>query len=192
MLKGHIAVSDFRLKNTSGSEIDIKARKYLKQIGLNYSHGTGHGVGYFLNVHEGPQAISNKNKVSFEEGMIVSNEPGYYEKGKFGIRIENLLYVKKQNNKKYFEDFTLAPIEKDLIDKSMLDKNEERWLNNYHKKVFNNLKSFMNKQEIKDLKRLVQLSKILFHSFSVIILIFKALASSTFFCRLRVANNQNV
>ena len=154
MLKGHIAVSDFRLKkNTSGSEIDIKARKYLKQIGLNYSHGTGHGVGYFLNVHEGPQAISNKNKVSFEEGMIVSNEPGYYEKGKFGIRIENLLYVKKQNNKKYFEDFTLAPIEKDLIDKSMLDKNEERWLNNYHKKVFNNLKSFMNKQEIKDLKK---------------------------------------
>ena len=154
VLKGHIAVSDFRFKkNTSGSEIDIKARKYLKQIGLNYSHGTGHGVGYFLNVHEGPQAISNKNKVSFEEGMIVSNEPGYYEKNKFGIRIENLLYVKKQNNKKYFEDFTLAPIEKDLIDKSMLDKNEERWLNNYHKKVFNNLKSFMNKQEIKDLKK---------------------------------------
>ena len=72
-----------------------KARKYLKQIGLNYSHGTGHGVGYFLNVHEGPH-ISKNNKVKFKEGMVLSNEPGYYEKNKFGIRIENLIYVKKK------------------------------------------------------------------------------------------------
>ena len=81
MLKGHIAVANYNLKNkTSGSKIDFVARKYLKQIGLNYSHGTGHGVGYFLNVHEGPQAISKNNKIYFEKGMIVSNEPGYYEK----------------------------------------------------------------------------------------------------------------
>ena len=81
VLKGHIAVSSFQLKdNTSGSEIDTQARKYLKKIGLNYSHGTGHGVGYFLNVHEGPQAISKNNKIRFQEGMVVSNEPGYYEK----------------------------------------------------------------------------------------------------------------
>ena len=83
-------------KDSTGSKIDNKARKYLKQIGLDYSHGTGHGVGYFLNVHEGPHAISKNNKVKFKEGMILSNEPGYYEKNKFGIRIENLIYVKKE------------------------------------------------------------------------------------------------
>ena len=81
VLKGHIAVSNYELRNnTSGSEIDTQARKYLKKIGLNYSHSTGHGVGYFLNVHEGPQAISKNNKIQFQEGMVVSNEPGYYEK----------------------------------------------------------------------------------------------------------------
>ena len=96
VLKGHIAVADFKLKeNTSGSNIDNKARQFLRQIGLDYAHGTGHGVGYFLNVHEGPQAISKNNKVKLQEGMIVSNEPGYYEKNRFGIRIENLIYVKK-------------------------------------------------------------------------------------------------
>ena len=92
-------MQDFNLKNnTSGSNIDIEARKYLKQIGLDYAHGTGHGVGYFLNVHEGPHAISKNNKISLKEGMVVSNEPGYYEKNKFGIRIENLIYVKKAKN----------------------------------------------------------------------------------------------
>ena len=104
VLKGHIAVASFKLKkNTSGANIDSHARKYLKMIGLNYSHGTGHGVGYFLNVHEGPHAISKSNKVVFQEGMVMSNEPGYYEKNKFGIRIENLIYVKKDKNKKKFE-----------------------------------------------------------------------------------------
>ena len=99
VLKGHIAVANTKLgKNISGSIIDVKARKFLKQIGLDYPHGTGHGVGYFLNVHEGPHAISKNNKISFKEGMIVSNEPGYYKKNKFGVRIENLIYVKK--NKK--------------------------------------------------------------------------------------------
>ena len=73
----------------------LKARKFLKQIGLNYLHGTGHGVGYFLNVHEGPHAISRNNKVPLKEGMVLSNEPGYYEKDNFGIRIENLIYVRK-------------------------------------------------------------------------------------------------
>ena len=83
VLKGHIAVANFKLKNeTSGSKIDIEARRYLRQIGLNYSHGTGHGVGYFLNVHEGPHSISKNNKIRFKTGMIVSNEPGYYEKNR--------------------------------------------------------------------------------------------------------------
>ena len=103
VLKGHIAVSNFKLrKKTTGAEIDSKARKYLKQVGLNYAHGTGHGVGYFLNVHEGPHAISERNKINFQKGMIVSNEPGYYEKNKFGIRIENLIYVKEKKKKNSF------------------------------------------------------------------------------------------
>ena len=75
----------------------------LKEIGLDYSHGTGHGVGYFLNVHEGPQAISKKNKNKFQEGMVISNEPGYYEKNNFGIRIENLIYVKKIKVKNFLK-----------------------------------------------------------------------------------------
>ena len=87
VLKGHIAVASYKLKkNTCGAHIDRAARKPLKVINLDYAHGTGHGVGYFLNVHEGPQAISKNNKVNFQEGMIISNEPGYYEKNNFGIR----------------------------------------------------------------------------------------------------------
>ena len=152
VLKGHIAVSNFNLKkNTSGSNIDSMARKYLKQIGLDYSHGTGHGVGYFLNVHEGPHAIASNNKIKIKEGMIFSNEPGYYEKNKFGIRIENLIYVESRKNKLYFENLTMAPIDKDLIDYHMLNKSEKLWLNNYHKKVFQNLKYGMSKLELKDL-----------------------------------------
>ena len=154
VLKGHIAVADFNLKkSSSGSEIDKRARKFLKQIGLNYSHGTGHGVGYFLNVHEGPQAISKNNKIKFQNGMILSNEPGYYEKNKFGIRIENLIYVNKKKEKNFFENLTMVPIEKDLIDQSLLNRNEINWLNEYHQKVFHNLKYAMNKEEILELKK---------------------------------------
>ena len=155
VLKGHIAVSNFKLKkNTSGSEIDAKARKYLKQIGLNYAHGTGHGVGYFLNVHEGPHAISKRNKISFQKGMVVSNEPGYYEKNKFGIRIENLIYVKENRKKRMvFENLTMAPIEKDLIIQEKLNKDEKNWLNKYHKSVFKNLRKAMNKNETLELKK---------------------------------------
>ena len=154
VLKGHIAVVNTKLgKNISGSIIDIRARKFLKQIGLDYPHSTGHGVGYFLNVHEGPHAISKNNKISLKEGMIVSNEPGYYKKNKFGVRIENLIYVKKNKKGKYFENLTMAPIDKDLIDISILNENEKKWLNNYHYEVFNNLKNSMNKLEILELKK---------------------------------------
>ena len=150
VLKGHIAVASFILKkNTSGSIIDGEARKYLKQINLDYAHGTGHGVGYYLNVHEGPHGISKGNKVNLKEGMIVSNEPGYYEKNKFGIRIENLIYVKKNS----FDNLTMAPIDKDLIDLKILNNKEKKWLNNYHKKVQYNLKVYMNKNENFELKK---------------------------------------
>jgi len=153
VLKGHIAVANYKLnRNTNGSEIDFAARKFLKEIKLDYAHGTGHGVGYFLNVHEGPHAISKGNKVKFKEGMIVSNEPGYYEKGKFGIRIENLVIVKKVRNVIKFYDLTLVPIDKSLVVKKLLTKSEICWLNNYHTKVFNKLKKFMNKSELIELK----------------------------------------
>tara|TARA_B100000963_G_scaffold7662_1_gene6058 strand:- start:21475 stop:23193 length:1719 start_codon:yes stop_codon:yes gene_type:complete len=154
VLKGHIAVATFKIKkNTSGSEIDVCAREHLKQIGLDYAHGTGHGVGYFLNVHEGPHAISQRNKINFKKGMVVSNEPGYYEKNKFGIRIENLIYVKEKRKKMTFENLTMAPIDKDLIIQDSLNLKEKNWLNNYHKTVFKNLRKFMNKIEILDLKK---------------------------------------
>ncbi|MBO6486333.1 MAG: aminopeptidase P family protein, partial [Pelagibacteraceae bacterium] len=129
VLKGHIAVSNFPLKkNSTGSKVDQSARKFLKKIKLDYPHGTGHGVGYFLNVHEGPQSFSKNNKVNLRDGMIISNEPGYYKEGSFGIRIENLIYI----NQNKFEELTMVPIEKDLINKKMLNKNEINWINKYH------------------------------------------------------------
>ncbi len=154
VLRGHIAVASYKLKNnTYGAQIDSAARKPLKEINLDYAHGTGHGVGYFLNVHEGPHAISKNNKGNFKEGMIVSNEPGYYENGKFGIRIENLVRVKKNKKGYSFDNLTMAPIDKSLINKNTLKKNEINWLNNYHKNVFNSLKKFMNKSELSDLRQ---------------------------------------
>ena len=154
VLKGHIAVADFKLKNnTYGAQIDNVARAPLKEIDLDYAHGTGHGVGYFLNVHEGPHAISRGNKVIFKEGMIVSNEPGYYEKGKFGIRIENLVRVKKKAKGYSFDNLTMVPIDKSLINKDILKKKEINWLNSYHKNVYVNLKRYMGKNELNDLKQ---------------------------------------
>ncbi len=150
VLKGHIAVSNFKIKkNSTGSQVDWDARKFLKEIKLDYPHGTGHGVGYFLNVHEGPQSLSKNNKGNLKNGMIVSNEPGYYKKGVFGIRIENLIYVKKNK----FEELTIAPIEKDLISKKILNKAEIKWINDYHKRVEKNLSRFMNLKEKTDLER---------------------------------------
>jgi len=150
VLKGHIAVASYKIKkNTSGSKIDHQARKYLKQIKLDYAHGTGHGVGYYLNVHEGPHAISKNNTVNLKDGMVVSNEPGYYEKNNFGIRIENLIYVSKD----CFNNLTMAPIDKDLIDLKILNIKEKKWINNYHKQVFHNLKKYMNKMEFLELRK---------------------------------------
>ena len=150
VLKGHIAVSNFPLKKSStGSKVDQSARKFLKKIKLDYPHGTGHGVGYFLNVHEGPQSFSKNNKVNLRDGMIISNEPGYYKEGSFGIRIENLIYI----NQNKFEELTMVPIEKDLINKKMLNKNEINWINKYHSRVRKNLLKFMGFQEKVDLTK---------------------------------------
>ncbi len=144
VLKGHIAVSDYKIKkNSRGSDVDRNARKSLKKAKLDYPHGTGHGVGYFLNVHEGPQSFSKNSNINLKPGMIISNEPGFYKEGYFGIRIENLIYIKKNK----FEELTLVPIEKDLIKKEMLNKQEIVWLNKYHNKVKKKLFRYMNFKE---------------------------------------------
>tara|TARA_B100000886_G_scaffold325677_1_gene271453 strand:- start:109 stop:789 length:681 start_codon:yes stop_codon:yes gene_type:complete len=150
VLKGHIAVATTNLKkNYNGRLIDIKARKYLRNVGLDYEHGTGHGVGFYSNVHEGPQAISKYNNVRMQKGMIISNEPGYYKKGSFGIRIENLIYIKKIKKNLFFENLTLAPIDKDLINKEQLNKEEKNYLFNYHLNVYSKLSQFLNHKEKK-------------------------------------------
>ncbi len=148
VLKGHIAVFQSDLtKYKTGKDIDIRARKFLKKINLDYAHGTGHGVGFFLNVHEGPQSISKFNKINIQEGMILSNEPGFYKKNDFGIRIENLVYVKKIQNKLFFENLTLAPIDKDLIDHNLLTKNEKNYLFKYNLEVYSKLYNYLNINE---------------------------------------------
>ena len=150
VLKGHIAVAntDLRVDNT-GIKIDKRARKYLNQSKLDYAHGTGHGVGFFLNVHEGPQSISKLNKVKIQEGMILSNEPGYYKKSSYGIRIENLVFVKKIKNKICFENLTLAPIEKDLINFNLLTILEKNYLFKYHLNVYSKLSKYLSFKEKK-------------------------------------------
>ena len=150
VLKGHIAVANTNLKKDNiGKKIDIRARKYIKRSGLDYAHGTGHGVGFFLNVHEGPQSISKFNKVPIKEGMILSNEPGYYKKDSFGIRIENLVFVKKDNNNIFFENLTLAPIEKELINYKLLSSFEKNYLFKYHFNVYSKLSKYLNLKERK-------------------------------------------
>ena len=150
VLKGHIAVAQTDLnKKKTGKLIDKDARKFLKKDRLDYSHGTGHGVGFFLNVHEGPQSISKSNSVKIQKGMILSNEPGYYKKDKFGIRIENLVYVKKTNGSIFFENLTYAPIEKELINFKLLTKLERNYIFRYHLNVYSNISPFLNSDEKK-------------------------------------------
>ena len=156
VLKGHIAVFNTNLnKINTGEEIDKRARFFLKKINLDYGHGTGHGVGYFLNVHEGPQAISKYNNVKILPGMILSNEPGYYEKKKFGIRIENLIYVEKNKKKKFFKNLTLAPIDTDLINFKMLNSSEKKYLFSYHMDTYAKISKFLNSNEKKWLLSLI-------------------------------------
>ncbi|WP_070970940.1 aminopeptidase P family protein [Vibrio sonorensis] len=147
VLKGHISVAQARFpKGTRGYQIDTLARQFLWAEGFDYDHGTGHGVGHFLNVHEGPQSISKRQiDVPLVEGMVLSNEPGYYRANAFGIRIENLELVveaKSQGDLSLlsFESLTRCPIDKRAIEVGMLTDNELAWLNDYHEKVYNELK----------------------------------------------------
>ena len=157
VLKGHIAVVTFDLNNkTIGKTIDISARKFLNKVGLDYAHGTGHGVGFFLNVHEGPQGISKYNKVILKKGMILSNEPGYYLNNHYGIRIENLIYIAKYKNNLFFKNLTHAPIDTDMINFKMLNKKEKKYLFNYHLEVYSQISKYLNKSDRKWLVNLIK------------------------------------
>lgn len=158
VLKGHIALAMARFpKGTSGAQLDVLARQALWQSGLDFDHGTGHGVGSYLGVHEGPQGISKRSMAVLEPGMIVSNEPGYYKTGAYGIRIENLVLVKEAETFRdsfgaerpmlEFETLTLAPIDRTLIDKSLLNADEIQWLNDYHGRVYDSLKDELDEPD---------------------------------------------
>jgi len=143
VLKGHIALATARFPSgTTGSQLDVLARASLWQVGLDYDHGTGHGVGSFLSVHEGPHRISKApNTIALKPGMIVSNEPGYYKTGAYGIRIENLIAVEKieipgaERDMLGFETLTLAPIDQSLVERSLLTAEEIAWFDTYHARV---------------------------------------------------------
>jgi Xaa-Pro aminopeptidase len=143
VLKGHIALASVIFpEGTSGGDLDTLARQYLWQIGADYKHGTGHGVGSYLGVHEGPQRIGKAaSNAKLEPGMIISIEPGYYKEGDFGIRIENLAIVVKAESDGFlkFKTLTLAPLEEKLIDNSLLTDSERGWLRAYHQKINKNL-----------------------------------------------------
>jgi Xaa-Pro aminopeptidase len=143
VLKGMIAISMVRFpRGTTGAQIDVLARQFLWADGVTYNHGTGHGVGAFLSVHEGPVGISSRYTVPFEPGMIVSNEPGYYKAGAFGIRTENLIHVIESpvgNGFMEFETLTLVPIETRLIELKLLSDAERAWLNAYHARVWHEI-----------------------------------------------------
>lgn len=159
VLQGHIAIDRAIFpKGTTGYLLDVLARRALWEDGLDYRHGTGHGVGHFLNVHEGPQGIGTRavfNETSLKENMVISNEPGYYQDGKWGIRIENLVIVRPAqtpNNfgsKGYltFEHLTMCPIQVSLVDPELLTKEDKQWLNDYHQEVYDKVAPLLQKDK---------------------------------------------
>jgi Xaa-Pro aminopeptidase len=163
VLQGHIRLGRARFpQGVTGGRLDVLARSALWEAGLDYNHGTGHGVGSFLNVHEGPRSISSAKDTGLpiEAGNIFSNEPGYYKPGGYGIRLENLVLVKEngvsgENGLPYleFETLTLCPIDIRLVDKRLLDREERDWLNGYHKEVLNRLSKHLDSRERAWLRR---------------------------------------
>ena len=154
VLKGHIAIATAIFpEGTRGSQLDILARKAMWDRNINYGHGTGHGVGHFLNVHEGPQNIRmDENPTTLQPGMFMSNEPGVYRTNQYGIRIENLIHVIPAKESEFgkflqFETITMFPIDKDLVDLELMSKDEMEWLNNYHIKVYDTVSPKLNEEE---------------------------------------------
>jgi Xaa-Pro aminopeptidase len=164
VLRGHIAIALARFpKGTRGVDIDVLARMALWQHGMDYAHGTGHGVGSYLAVHEGPQNISRRGMQEFLPGMIISNEPGYYRTNKFGIRIENLVVVREEMDivdgdqpMMGFDTITLAPLDQRLIDPTMLTDDELHWLNAYHGWVRRELEPLVNEDIANWLRKATQ------------------------------------
>ena len=159
VLKGNIALSSQVFpKGTRGAQLDVLARQFLWQEGKAYFHGTGHGVGFFINCHEGPQSIRlNDNPVALEPGMITSDEPGLYLEGRYGIRIENLIVTEPYKTTEFGEFYhfipmTLFPIDTNLLDTSIMTDIEIAWLNDYHKEVANRLLPLLNPEEQEWLK----------------------------------------
>lgn len=154
VLKGHIALAKAIFPaGTRGSQLDILARKALWDMGLNYGHGTGHGVGHFLNVHEGPQNIRmDENPAVLQPGMIISNEPGMYRTGAYGIRTENLIHVVPAVQTEFgnfleFETLTLFPIDRNLMEIMLINEEESEWIDDYHRKVFEALAPHLTIEE---------------------------------------------
>ncbi len=157
VLKGHIGLANAKFPiGTRGNQIEVLARQHLWNNGLDYGHGTGHGVGFFLNVHEGPQAIgpgaTSKYATPIVAGMYTSNEPGFYKTGEYGIRIENLVITVEDDKTEYgdflkFDTITLFPIDHGLIDVALLDSKEINWLNNYHQEVFEKISPYLDDEE---------------------------------------------
>ncbi len=161
VLKAHIATASALFpEGTAGSALDALARAKLWQFGKDYNHGTGHGVGHFLNVHEGPQSLSSKSYATpLEAGMVTSIEPGYYKTDCYGIRIENMNVIEKNDNPEFekstfqFRPLTLVPVDKTLINKYLLDEREISWLNNYHQLVWDTLNNQINSKDKAWLKK---------------------------------------
>ena len=164
VLKGNIALQCIQFpRGTCGMQLDTLARMYLWNEGLNYGHGTGHGVGFFLRVHEPPQGFATSSTTSrglgvHKKGMLTSNEPGYYKENEYGIRIENLMICEDVNENKLdsflkFKALTLFPISSKLMDLNMLDEKERKWINEYHSEVYEKLSTSLNEEEMKWLKK---------------------------------------
>lgn len=163
VLQGHIRLGRARFpRGVTGGRLDVLARTSLWDAGLDYNHGTGHGVGSYLNVHEGPRSISSARDTGLpiEDGNIFSNEPGYYKPGEYGIRLENLVLVREngvrgENGSPYFEfeTLTLCPIDTQLVVAGLLEPEERAWLNNYHKDVFRKVSPHVDSRERAWLKR---------------------------------------
>ena len=161
VLQGLICLSKLRWPaGLTGRELDPLARYFLWEYSLDYDHGTGHGVGVFSNVHQGPQGITRLNKIPLKPGMILSIEPGIYLEGKLGIRLENLVYVRKNNSETWqkreflkFETLTLVPFEKNLIERKLLSKDDLKWLNSYHHNVYKKLSPYLVGSERKWLSK---------------------------------------
>jgi Xaa-Pro aminopeptidase len=157
VLKGCIALDQLEFpEGTNGYQLDAFARQYLWKYGLNYFHGTGHGVGFFLNVHEGPHGISfvysSRSNRPMQPGMVTSNEPGFYLEGQYGIRVENLILTKVTRENEFgkflgHETLTLFPIDQAMIDTDLLSKEELVWLDNYHQMVYDRVSPHLNEDE---------------------------------------------